>query len=130
MRLTAELLVCSSRPAMRPPTLGAVPRRHLRVRVRVPAPRRQYSVRIPADSPSASSITTVADLRAWHPTANVPDVQVCGWVRSVRKSSGVRFVDVTDGSSMRPVQAVVDKKLSAEYDASSPSRSRQGPQRD
>ncbi|OAQ71584.1 asparaginyl-tRNA synthetase Slm5 [Purpureocillium lilacinum] len=101
---------------MRPPTLGAVPRRHLRVRVRVrvPAPRRQYSVRIPADSPSASSITTVADLRAWHPTANVPDVQVCGWVRSVRKSSGVRFVDVTDGSSMRPVQAVIDKKLSAD----------------
>lgn len=60
-------------------------------------------------------IKTVADLKTWHPETNVPDVQVCGWVRSVRKSSGVRFVDITDGSSMRPVQAVVDKSLAVEY---------------
>ncbi|EFY92511.1 hypothetical protein MAC_01477 [Metarhizium acridum CQMa 102] len=59
-------------------------------------------------------IKTVADLRAWHPETNVPDVQLCGWVRSVRKSAGVRFVDITDGSSMRPVQVVIDKALAAD----------------
>ncbi|POR31578.1 Asparagine--tRNA ligase [Tolypocladium paradoxum] len=75
-------------------------------------PRRRYSVRVPDEA--YSSIKSVADLRAWQPGTNVPDVEVCGWVRSVRKSSGVRFVDITDGSSMRPVQAVVDKKLSTD----------------
>lgn len=70
-------------------------------------------MRIPDEA--YSSIRSVADLRAWKPGTNVPDVEVCGWVRSVRKSSGVRFIDITDGSSMRPVQAVVDKKLSTEY---------------
>lgn len=45
----------------------------------------------------------------------MPHVEICGWVRSVRKSSGVRFVDITDGSSMRPVQAVVAKDLATEY---------------
>lgn len=76
------------------------------------SPTRRYSVRIPGES--QLSIKTVADLKAWAPHANVPGVEVCGWVRSVRKSSAVRFVDVTDGSSMRPVQAVVDKKQSTE----------------
>ncbi|KAI9147682.1 Asparagine--tRNA ligase [Paramyrothecium foliicola] len=75
-------------------------------------PRRHYAVRAPGHD--QNHIRTVADLKSWKPDGPVPDVEVCGWVRSVRKSSGVRFVDVTDGSSMRPVQAVVDKALSAE----------------
>ena len=76
-------------------------------------PRRHYAVRAPGQA--HQHIKTVADLKSWKTEAPVSDVEVCGWVRSVRKSSGVRFVDVTDGSSMRPVQAVVDKALSAEY---------------
>lgn len=80
---------------------------------------RKYSVRVSGKQPSPP-IRTVADLKAWLPGTNVPDVEVCGWVRSVRKSSGVRFVDVTDGSSMRPVQAVVEKALAIEYDAPAP----------
>lgn len=56
---------------------------------------------------------------AWQPGKHVSEVEVSGWVRSVRKSSGVRFVDITDGSSMRPLQAVVDKRLAAEYVAPS-----------
>lgn len=77
---------------------------------------RCYSVRVPPQ-PSAQQqqpVKTVADLKAWAPGEHVPDVELCGWVRSVRKASGVRFIDVTDGSSMRPVQVVVDKKLAAE----------------
>jgi asparaginyl-tRNA synthetase len=70
-------------------------------------------VRVPGDG--SSDVTTVADLKEWQPGRLVSDVQVCGWVRSVRKSASVRFVDITDGSSMRPVQAVVDKSLAAEY---------------
>ncbi|KAG5977564.1 hypothetical protein E4U55_006660 [Claviceps digitariae] len=71
---------------------------------------RKYSVRIIGQQPS-QAIRSVADLKAWRPETNVPDVEVCGWVRSVRKSPGFRFVDITDGSSMRPMQAVVDKAL-------------------
>lgn len=67
-----------------------------------------------------SSVKNVADLKAWKPGYRVPDVEVSGWVRSVRKSAAVRFVDITDGSSMRPLQAVVEKKLSTEYVAPTP----------
>ncbi|OAA50539.1 Aminoacyl-tRNA synthetase, class II (D/K/N)-like protein [Metarhizium rileyi] len=70
---------------------------------------RLYSARVIGQSQTL--IKTVADLRAWYPATNVADVEVCGWVRSVRKSSGVRFADITDGSSMRPVQVVVEKAL-------------------
>ncbi|RDA82946.1 hypothetical protein CP532_1446 [Ophiocordyceps camponoti-leonardi (nom. inval.)] len=72
---------------------------------------RLLSSRCYSASASNSSIRTVADVKAWKPPIDVPDVEVCGWVRSVRKSAGVRFVDITDGSSMRPLQAVVDKAL-------------------
>ncbi|KAG5936956.1 hypothetical protein E4U53_000113 [Claviceps sorghi] len=71
---------------------------------------RKYSVRIIGQQ-SWLPVRTVADLKEWRPETNAPDVEVCGWVRSVRKSSGVRFVDITDGSSMRPMQAVVEKSL-------------------
>lgn len=70
---------------------------------------RCYSVRVP-DSP----MRTVAELRAWKPTGEARNVEVCGWVRSVRKGPDVRFVDITDGSSMRPLQAVVDKAQAGE----------------
>lgn len=78
--------------------------------------KRPYSVRINGQQPPSQAIRTVADLKAWRPATNVPDVEVCGWVRSVRKSPGLRFVDITDGSCMRPMQAVVDKALATEYD--------------
>lgn len=75
--------------------------------------RRCYSVRVPGEC--QRDIKTIAELKAWGPETPVSDVEVSGWVRSVRKSSGVRFIDITDGSSMRPVQVVVDKKLATEY---------------
>lgn len=77
-----------------------------------PTPR-YYSVRVPGEC--QHNIKTVAELKNWGPATPVSDVEVSGWVRSVRKSSGVRFIDITDGSSMRPVQVVVDKKLATEY---------------
>ncbi|KAI9901272.1 hypothetical protein N3K66_003089 [Trichothecium roseum] len=83
---------------------------------------RSYSVRVLGDDEtwSASPVKTVADLKSWKPDlggargGEVPDVEVSGWVRAVRKSSGVRFVDLVDGSSMRPVQAVVGKDLASD----------------
>ncbi|KAH6896853.1 hypothetical protein B0T10DRAFT_166161 [Thelonectria olida] len=77
-------------------------------------PRRSYSVRVSGEC--QRDIRTVADLKAWTPDSRspAPDVEVCGWVRSVRKSSNVRFIDITDGSSMRPVQVVVDKSLASD----------------
>jgi len=93
---------------MRSIRLSSVPRT-ARLWVR----RRPYSVRVPGEC--QKDIKTVAELKAWGPSTRVPDVEVSGWVRSVRKSSGVRFIDITDGSSMRPVQVVVDKSLATEY---------------
>lgn len=86
------------------------------------AHKRCYSVRVPSsEGQGLGDIRTVADLKEWQPEGRVSDVQVCGWVRSVRKSSSVRFVDITDGSSMRPMQAVVNKSLAAEYVSPRPS---------
>ncbi|KAJ3474211.1 hypothetical protein NLG97_g9943 [Lecanicillium saksenae] len=79
---------------------------------RYAAPRRAYSVSIPGDS--HGGIKTIADLKEFQSPQHVSDVQICGWVRSVRKSAGVRFADITDGSSMRPIQAVVDKSLASD----------------
>ncbi|KAJ3528963.1 hypothetical protein NM208_g9970 [Fusarium decemcellulare] len=73
---------------------------------------RFYSVRVPSEC--QKDIKTVAELKSWGPATRIQDVEVCGWVRSVRKSSGVRFIDITDGSSMRPVQVVVDKSLATD----------------
>lgn len=70
---------------------------------------RAYSVSVPGDR--HVRLKTIADLKEFQSSQHVSDVQVRGWVRSVRKSAGVRFVDLTDGSSMRPIQAVVDKSL-------------------
>ena len=78
------------------------------------APKRCYSARILGDQTQGQGVKTVADLKEFQSSKGVSDVEVCGWVRSVRKSAGVRFVDVTDGSSMSPVQAVVDKALASE----------------
>lgn len=92
----------------------------------LPVARRCYSVRASAAASACAStqphtsIKTLADLKTWQPVVSDAHVEVCGWVRSVRKSSGVRFVDVTDGSSMRPVQAVVDKSLASECVTASP----------
>ncbi|RSL38288.1 hypothetical protein CEP53_014995 [Fusarium sp. AF-6] len=92
---------------MRSIRLSSVPRTG-----RLWAQRRPYSVRVPGEC--QKEIKTVAELKAWGPSTRVPDIEVCGWVRSVRKSSGVRFIDITDGSSMRPVQVVVDKSLATD----------------
>ena len=74
---------------------------------------RSYSVRI-IDKPS-SLVKTIADLKSWRlDSGKALDVEVHGWVRAVRKSPGVRFVDLVDGSSMRPMQAVVEKDLASE----------------
>ncbi|KFA76167.1 hypothetical protein S40288_04138 [Stachybotrys chartarum IBT 40288] len=74
--------------------------------------RRTYSIR--AQSGRNQGVTTIADLKSWKSGKEAQQVEVCGWVRSVRKSSQVRFVDIFDGSSMRPLQAVITKELSAE----------------
>ncbi len=47
------------------------------------------------------------------------DVTVCGWVRSLRDSSNIRFLAVNDGTTITHMQIVIDKSklASAEYDA-------------
>jgi hypothetical protein len=52
---------------------------------------------------------TIAQFLEWNPQEDVRNVVVNGYVRSVRKSKASQFVDIGDGSTRRPLQAVVPK---------------------
>jgi hypothetical protein len=71
---------------------------------------RRYSARI-LSGPAQRPVKTVADLLSHPDTSDELQVEICGWVRSVRKSQRNVFVDITDGSSMRPAQATVHKTI-------------------
>lgn len=74
---------------------------------------RHYSVRVLQGA--SPVISTVSDLLSSKPKEDEGlKVEVDGWVRNVRKSSAVRFVDVSDGSCSTPLQAVVKKELAKE----------------
>jgi asparaginyl-tRNA synthetase len=79
-------------------------------------PHRWYSVRAPAlQTQPSTKDKTLADLKGWTPDIPNPEVQVYGHVRSRKKLGQVSFVNITDGSSMRPLQAVVPRSLTAGY---------------
>jgi len=50
---------------------------------------------------------SVAELLQWRPVENADDVVVNGFVRSVRSMKAHRFVALGDGSSLAPLQALV-----------------------
>ncbi|KAK2036086.1 asparaginyl-tRNA synthetase [Colletotrichum somersetense] len=52
---------------------------------------------------------TVAEFLEWRPETEVKDVVLNGYVRSVRNMKTERFVNVGDGSSRTPVQALVSR---------------------
>lgn len=77
---------------------------------KITSPSRTYSVRALNETPWP--IRTIADLKTWKPAEGEEhEVEVNAWVKNVRKGAAVRFIDLSDGSSMRPVQAVVDRTL-------------------
>ncbi|KAK4100352.1 asparaginyl-tRNA synthetase [Parathielavia hyrcaniae] len=80
-------------PALRPSSVSRV-----LVRRRVPGSRRHVSQRAPR---------SVAELLQWRPAENADDVVVHGFVRSVRSMKTHRFVSLGDGSSLAPLQALV-----------------------
>ena len=53
---------------------------------------------------------TIAQFLEWNPPDDVADVVVNGYVRSVRRSKASQFVDIGDGSTRRPLQAVVPRE--------------------
>ncbi|KAL2171470.1 hypothetical protein VTG60DRAFT_2878 [Thermothelomyces hinnuleus] len=53
------------------------------------------------------SSRSIAELLQWRPTEKVDDVTVNGFVRSVRSMKTHRFVSLGDGSSLAPLQALV-----------------------
>ncbi len=53
--------------------------------------------------------TRIAEVLAWTPPR--ADVRVKGWLRTVRDSKQVVFLEINDGSSMAGLQAVVDATL-------------------
>jgi len=53
--------------------------------------------------------TRIAEVLAWTPPR--ADVRIKGWLRTVRDSKQVVFLEVNDGSSMNGLQVVVDPKL-------------------
>lgn len=71
---------------------------------------RFYSVRVLGNTPKP--IKTVSDLRNWQlGEGESHEIEVNGWVKNVRKGAGFRFVEISDGSSMRSIQAVVEKDM-------------------
>ena len=54
--------------------------------------------------------TRIAEVLAWNPPR--ADVRVKGWLRTVRDSKQVVFLELNDGSSMANLQIVVDPALS------------------
>ncbi|GJC88527.1 putative asparagine--tRNA ligase, mitochondrial [Colletotrichum liriopes] len=52
---------------------------------------------------------TVAQFLDWKPETEVKDVVLNGYVRSVRNMKTERFVNVGDGSSRTPIQALVSR---------------------
>ncbi|KAK0625303.1 hypothetical protein B0T17DRAFT_492409 [Bombardia bombarda] len=64
---------------------------------------------------SQETCSSVAKLLQWKPTPdhvadNPPQVVINGFVRSVRSMKSIRFVALGDGSSLAPLQAIVDTK--------------------
>ncbi|KAI6780764.1 Asparagine--tRNA ligase-like protein [Emericellopsis cladophorae] len=68
---------------------------------------RSYSVRVSQEH-GPTSVSTVSDLLSIDRTL---DVRVDGWIKNVRRSATVRFLDISDGSCRAPLQAVVDKHV-------------------
>ncbi|KAL2137105.1 hypothetical protein VTI74DRAFT_8737 [Chaetomium olivicolor] len=70
---------------------------------RVLGPRRVFRRRV-----SQQANRSIAQLLQWRPTGNVDDVVVNGFVRSVRSMKAHRFIALGDGSSLAPLQALID----------------------
>jgi asparaginyl-tRNA synthetase len=51
---------------------------------------------------------SIAELLQWRPAQAADDVTVNGFVRSVRSMKARRFVALGDGSSLAPLQALVE----------------------
>lgn len=43
-------------------------------------------------------------------------VTVCGWVRTIRQSKNIAFMEINDGSAFRGLQVVLDKENVANFD--------------
>ncbi|PHH54826.1 Asparagine--tRNA ligase, mitochondrial [Ceratocystis fimbriata CBS 114723] len=71
--------------------------------LRLQLPRRLYSTAIPKK--------TVAQFLTVGPAESISNARITGWVRSTRKSKTEQFVDVSDGTSLRPLQAVVPRAM-------------------
>ena len=41
-------------------------------------------------------------------------LELCGWVRSIRKGAGKAFVDLNDGTSLKGIQVVIEESISTE----------------
>lgn len=63
---------------------------------------REHARRLRSTQPDS-----VAGFLEWRPTEGVPDVNVNGYVRSVRAQKRHHFISLGDGTSTEPLQAVV-----------------------
>ncbi len=88
-------------PALRPSSVS-----------RVLGPRRVASFRRclsqQAQQARQASNRPISELLKWRPEEKADDVVVNGFVRSVRSMKTHRFIALGDGSSLTPLQALVD----------------------
>jgi hypothetical protein len=73
-------------------------------------PRRSYG-----GGATKSTPVTVAQFLNWKPEAELNDVVVNGYVRSVRTMKAGCFVHIGDGSSRQPLQAVLSDFKGKKY---------------
>jgi len=69
---------------------------------------------------SQGSKRSIAQFLEWNPAEKVDDVVVEGYVRSVRSMKSHRFVSLGDGSSLAPLQALIDADQSSGCEQPSP----------
>lgn len=58
---------------------------------------------------------TIHEYLGWKPEAAAPDVTVNGYVRSVRAMKSEIFVNIGDGSTRQPLQAMVPRDMEGGY---------------
>ena len=53
----------------------------------------------------------VKDIQEKYEQLDGKEIQVCGWVRSVRANGSIGFLDLNDGTAFKGLQVVFDEKL-------------------
>lgn len=75
--------------------------------LRLNAPQANSSIRLLSTLQKPANIASLLRFSAENVEEGSPEIEVNGYVRTIRKQKRIAFAAVGDGSSLRPVQAVL-----------------------